>query len=323
MNGRPVRPRSLTSVSAPPAAMLPPNAHCTSAQPIPASASAWRAANAPWARPDTPGWRPNGWMPIPTMATATVDSDLLARRGDRREREGHALGPVGVAADRDDGELQLRADLQAERVGGGEAGLDQHRRPAAVFDGQLDVPDAVGPERAVGGVRRLGLERLDGPGPQPAGRGQQHGAQVGPGAAGAGLLGRERGGGAGRAGAADQARVVGPGKKPLGHRHRGGHDAPAVLARGGRPPRTPSLPSARAGRPTLAAGTASPSLSVPALPKGRHWTRTVPLSSGSNQASSSWPACRLRPPRRDLARPAPGASARSTPAARLGTAEAA
>ena len=44
MNGKPVRPRSLTSVSAFPAARLPPNAHCTSAQPIPASASAWRAA---------------------------------------------------------------------------------------------------------------------------------------------------------------------------------------------------------------------------------------------------------------------------------------
>src|SRR5260370_25976560 len=129
MNGRPVRPRSLTSVSAPPAAMLPPNAHCTSAQPIPASASAWRAANAPWARPDTPGWRPNGWMPIPTMATVTVDSDLLGRPGDRPEREGHDLRPVGVAAERDDGQLHLRADLQAERVGLGEAGLRPHPPP--------------------------------------------------------------------------------------------------------------------------------------------------------------------------------------------------
>ena len=63
MNGTPVRPSTETVVSALPAASDPPAANSTSCQPTPASRSAARAATAAISRPDTPSWRPNGWMP--------------------------------------------------------------------------------------------------------------------------------------------------------------------------------------------------------------------------------------------------------------------
>src|SRR5215210_5009160 len=55
MNGTPVRPSTETVVSALPAASEPPAANSTSCQPMPASASAARAAIAAISSPDTPG----------------------------------------------------------------------------------------------------------------------------------------------------------------------------------------------------------------------------------------------------------------------------
>ena len=72
MNGSPLSPSSLTRVSASPPSRLPPNANWTSCQPMPASASARRAAWTACCRPETPSWRPNGWMPIPTIATPDI-----------------------------------------------------------------------------------------------------------------------------------------------------------------------------------------------------------------------------------------------------------
>ena len=63
MKGTPVRPSTDTVVSALPAASEPPAAKSISSQPRPASSSAARAACAAISRPETPGWRPNGWMP--------------------------------------------------------------------------------------------------------------------------------------------------------------------------------------------------------------------------------------------------------------------
>ena len=68
VNGRPVSPSRLTIVSGLPAESEPPTANWMSAQLIPASARAARAAATPIASPDTSSFRPNGWMPMPTMA---------------------------------------------------------------------------------------------------------------------------------------------------------------------------------------------------------------------------------------------------------------
>ena len=67
MNGTPVRPSTDTVVSALPAASEPPAAKSICSQPRPASVSAARAACAAISRPETPGWRPNGWMPRPMI----------------------------------------------------------------------------------------------------------------------------------------------------------------------------------------------------------------------------------------------------------------
>ena len=77
MKGTPVRPSTDTVVSALPAASEPPAANSIASQPMPASASAARAAWAAISRPDTPGWRPKGWMPSPTTATASALMSLV------------------------------------------------------------------------------------------------------------------------------------------------------------------------------------------------------------------------------------------------------
>ena len=72
MKGTPVRPRTDTVVSALPAASEPPAAKSISSQPRPASVSAARAAWVAISRPETPGWRPNGWIPRPMTATSSL-----------------------------------------------------------------------------------------------------------------------------------------------------------------------------------------------------------------------------------------------------------
>ena len=49
-------------------------------------ASAWRTAWAPMAAPLTPGWRPNGWIPMPTMATPVIAAARTRRRRPRCRR---------------------------------------------------------------------------------------------------------------------------------------------------------------------------------------------------------------------------------------------
>src|SRR5215212_72343 len=96
MNGTPVSPSTDTVVSALPAASDPPAANSTSCQATPASRSAARAATAAISRPETPSWRPNGWMPTPTTATSLMRPERVgqctagARRGDQNELHGHS-----------------------------------------------------------------------------------------------------------------------------------------------------------------------------------------------------------------------------------------
>ena len=91
MNGTPVSPSTDTVVSALPAASEPPAAKSMSSQPRPASASAARAAMRGHLEARTrPSWRPNGWMPRPTIATSSCACPR------RPERERHASSPPGA-----------------------------------------------------------------------------------------------------------------------------------------------------------------------------------------------------------------------------------
>src|SRR5688500_9404716 len=111
-NSIPVSPRSATIVSALPAAWLPPNANCTSGHRRPASSSARRAATAPWSRPDS-AWRPNGWMPAPTIATSLIVHSPVARR---RECEGDGRGAVAVVRDDLDDQFHRRANAELGEI---------------------------------------------------------------------------------------------------------------------------------------------------------------------------------------------------------------
>src|SRR3712207_435787 len=109
VNGRPVRPSSATMVSGLallPSLLprLPPKANWRSLHSVPASRRAWRAAYTPISRAVIPSWRPNGWMPIPTMATSIAQSSSV---GHGPKDEHHDLVAVGVGLQRDDGELHL------------------------------------------------------------------------------------------------------------------------------------------------------------------------------------------------------------------------
>src|SRR5687768_1792871 len=149
MNGTPVRPRTETVVSALPAASEPPAANSTSCQPTPASARAARAATAAISSPDTPSWRPNGWIPTPTTATSDIRPERVGQRAAGARR-------------RDQDELHRHPDPQALGVGFGQPRLDPH------LARKLDIADAVGLE-VLGGAgvgRRLGREALDRPGPE-------------------------------------------------------------------------------------------------------------------------------------------------------------
>ena len=122
-------------MSALPAASDPPAAKSTSAQPMPASVSAARAATAAISRPDTPGWRPKGWMPTPTTATPSFvliprPPRAGRRRSPRRRRpeRGTSTSSIGIPM----------------RSCAGSASVS--RASTRTSPGQLDVADAVGLE---------------------------------------------------------------------------------------------------------------------------------------------------------------------------------
>ena len=177
MNGTPVSPSTDTVVSALPAASEPPAAKSICSQPRPASVSAARAACAAISRPDTPGWRPNGWMPRPMTAT----SSLMTR------------GRKAKVAVGDQRQLHRHADLELRGVGLGQARLDAH------LARQLDVADAVGLELLRARVGRgLRAEALDRPAPERAAAGEPALLDVRRRAARAGALAREAHGAAAR-----------------------------------------------------------------------------------------------------------------------------
>ena len=126
MNGTPVRPRTDTVVSALPAASDPPAAKSTS---CPADArvarARARAATAAISRPDTPGWRPKGWMPTPTTATPSSCSFAVLRGP---EGKGHR---AAVARSRDEHELHRHPDAQPRGIGLRQPRLDPDLARAA------------------------------------------------------------------------------------------------------------------------------------------------------------------------------------------------
>ena len=71
----------------------------------------------PAARPDTPSVRPNGWMPMPTMATPVVVARSSPRRSPGHGRKANVddVGAVGARGERDHDQLHRLADLELAR----------------------------------------------------------------------------------------------------------------------------------------------------------------------------------------------------------------
>src|SRR5215471_2019149 len=118
----PVSPSRLTTASGMSTSKLPPKATCTSLHAMPASASAARTAWAPISSAGTPGKRPKGCKPTPTIATSSVTARSPLVDGTERERDQLVAGVVD--AERDDHELHLHSDPQARGVVLGQPGLD-------------------------------------------------------------------------------------------------------------------------------------------------------------------------------------------------------
>ena len=150
MNGTPVRPSTDTVVSALPAASEPPAAKSTCSQPMPASASAARAAWAAISRPETPGWRPNG------MDAEPDDGDVVAHRASTGRNANVCLRRPA----RDQRQLHLHPDPQLARDRTRSAAPRRAPRRAAR---RSPTPYGSNSVRLAGVGRRLRTEALDRP----------------------------------------------------------------------------------------------------------------------------------------------------------------
>ena len=110
MNCKPVRPNFETIRSAAPADLLPPKANCMSCQARPESARALRTATTPCSMPETPSWRPNSCMPMPTITTSLMGETF------RGEGERHYLFARLVDRQGEQGQRHRHPDPQEGRI---------------------------------------------------------------------------------------------------------------------------------------------------------------------------------------------------------------